>query len=93
MQTQSDAHTSASETIRVFARVRPLLPRERGYGEAVKLDGNQITVASEISTKVAQYRFDKILSPVTKQVGVFECVKPLIDDVLAGYNSTVCDAL
>ena len=63
--------------IRVLARVRP----------------SKRSVITESDTEIVlrdkKFYYDRVLTTQSKQVSVFEAVRPLIQDALDGYNATV----
>ena len=80
-----------AETIRVVARVRPLLPSELQAGEelSVQLRGNDIMVSSVFSGAPSVFRMDQVVVPEESQEDVFEIIKPQLSEALGGFNTTV----
>jgi len=78
------------ESIRVAVRVRPYMKQELGRGNVIFIDPN-----NETKIKVGKDNnyyegiYDKIFGFYSKQLEIFEFVKPLIYDVLEGINCTV----
>lgn len=73
--------------IRVLARVRPLLDKEKAAGEELPvkvLNEENVRVTSEKNEK--EYEFDRVFAPVEGQDKVFEEVVALLTSVLDGYN-------
>ena len=78
------------ESIRVAVRVRPYMKNELGKGNVIFLDPNEenkIKIGKDNNFYEGTY--DKIFGFHSKQLEIFEFVKPLIQDVLEGINSTV----
>ena len=91
--------------IRVFARVRPVLPDERkmaeerqGAGGAdvvtefpAESAGRDLVVKREGAREGsdAKFEFDKVFDPASTQEQVFETVSPLITSVMDGVNVTL----
>jgi hypothetical protein len=79
------------ENIRVVCRVRPLNKKEQKERDSCCL--NHSTQSIEIFNSVGQYpfEFDQIFGENTSQSDVFQCCAvPLIEDVLNGFNATIC---
>ena len=75
-----------NEGMKVFVRVRPPISREVEYPTAVTvLGGHNIHIRTE---KVqASCSYDNVFDEISDQTSVFERIKPLLSDVLAGYNA------
>ena len=77
--------------IRVICRVRPVLEVERKAGAGEEVDVTDIVSDEDImiqkdpQTK-ARYEYDRVFSPVSQQLEVFDAVQPLCVSVLDGYN-------
>lgn len=72
------------QNIQVFARCRPLNPHERRGPVEVFEDKREIKVDKK------PFHFDQVFRPESKQIDVYRVVvKPLIDQVLQGFNCTV----
>jgi kinesin family protein 11 len=85
--------TPNKQNIRVLCRVRPLNELEKANSAALTSleyqNDNSVTVNIDFATQQS-FSFDKVFTPTTPQLDVFEdSTKPLIDDILAGYNATV----
>ena len=78
-----------SDRIQVYARVRPVLPRERGEGSAVEASGNSVLVTTFASALPQRFNFDAVLPSSSVQEDAFKLVQPLLDSALQGYNVTV----
>ena len=86
--------------IRVFCRVRPLLPHERAAGEtvAVRCKGtSELTLtttrrsamASSSKEKTSTFNFDEVFSADATQARVWSEVKPLVVSVLDGFHACI----
>lgn len=78
------------ESIRVAIRVRPYMKNELGRGNIIFLDennDNKIKVGKDNNYYEGVY--DKIFGFYSRQLEVFEFIRPLIPDVLDGINCTV----
>jgi hypothetical protein len=76
------------ETLKVFIRVRPPILKEVHLEGAVTVQGDQvISIISD--NKEATCTYDHIFNERIKQDEVFEFVKPLLIDVVAGVNSCI----
>ncbi|EAN78855.1 C-terminal motor kinesin, putative [Trypanosoma brucei brucei TREU927] len=74
--------------IRVYCRVRPLLPREVAAGHTNIMDfpsADEIRV-NDPAGRQKVYEFDEVYPPHAPQARVFEDTSPLIDSVVDGYN-------
>lgn len=80
------------QNIQVFVRCRPLNTHERRPVVEVKPEKNEIKVLDK-STKTQDtknFYFDQVFDGVTKQIEIYNSVvRPLIDQVLMGFNCTV----
>eukprot|EP00873_Tetraselmis_striata_P039071 jgi/Tetstr1/459335/TSEL_004730.t1 len=92
----SPENRTGSSNVHVVVRIRP--NPEGETGSTVEVHGSQpallLRPTSVTSTPLATnrrlYEFDAVLGPDSKQGDVFRCVgQPLVDNCLAGYNSTV----
>lgn len=86
--------------IRVFCRVRPMLPHEPPEGMATiaypdqEADSKEIAVQGPeersslgtITTKTHAYSFDHVFGPSSKNLDVFEEISQLVQSALDGYN-------
>ena len=66
---------------------RAQMEREHGGKTCVKTDDVSIEVESVDGS--FPFAFDSVFSPESTQAEVFDTVRPLIDDVLGGYNATI----
>lgn len=74
--------------IRVYCRVRPLLPFEEsaGHKNIMKYPADGEISYIDSSGRPKKFEFDQVYSPKTTQEKVFEDTAPLIDSVVDGYN-------
>lgn len=75
--------------IRVYCRVRPMLPFEKSRGQAVAVsvpDDMTITHQWKDEKKDREYVFDSVFTPDIKQEQVFESTKHLVQSAVDGYN-------
>ncbi|PKY56924.1 kinesin-domain-containing protein [Rhizophagus irregularis] len=78
--------------IRVVCRFRPQNSRERREGgiPIIKYDDNGDSCRMEGKEFQGNFTFDRIFQPETQQKFFFdESIKPIVDDVIKGYNGTV----
>lgn len=89
---------SDSASIQVAVRVRPLNERELKHNTLPVLSAssekNEVTLIKTTGGTTARqqrtvYNFDAVFSDYSTQRDVFEKVRPLVDDVLCGYEGTV----
>ena len=77
-----------SSKVKVVVRCRPLLPREKTSGKPsiqVSKDRKQVAMGDG-----KQYIFDNVYDENCPQEQIYNnCVKPLIESCLNGYNATV----
>ncbi|KAG8347358.1 Microtubule binding Kinesin motor domain [Trypanosoma vivax] len=74
--------------IRVYCRVRPLLPREISAGHTSIMEfpsSDEIKLVDQ-NGRPKSYEFDEVYPPDAPQSKVFEDTSPLIDSVVDGYN-------
>lgn len=74
--------------IRVYCRVRPMLPFEvsAGYTNIMKYPAEDEISFIDASGRPKKFEFDEVYPPQTTQSKVFEDTSPLIDSVVDGYN-------
>jgi len=80
--------------IRVFCRVRPLLPHEKtaNQEEVLEFPGNdQLSIGRRQADKTSiasdrTFQFDRVFAQHTSQAEVFKDVQPLVLSVVDGYN-------
>uniref|UniRef100_A0A7S0WQ45 Kinesin motor domain-containing protein n=1 Tax=Chlamydomonas leiostraca TaxID=1034604 RepID=A0A7S0WQ45_9CHLO len=75
--------------IRVYCRVRPILPFETDKGQAFGLnlpDELTVTHAWKDEKKPREYNFDQVFNPAVSQEAVFEDTRHLIQSAVDGYN-------
>ncbi|CAA0815322.1 P-loop containing nucleoside triphosphate hydrolases superfamily protein, partial [Striga hermonthica] len=77
--------------IRVYCRIRPFLPGQKGkqsITEYIGENGELIVVNPSKQGKEARrsFKFDKVYGPTSTQEEVFSDIEPLIQSVLDGYN-------
>lgn len=75
--------------VRVAARVRPLLPRERALNCCSCVSVHQDTQQVVVGTR-RTFAFDVVFDTQAAQSEVYEaCVAPLVEGCLQGYNATI----
>jgi len=75
--------------IRVYCRVRPMLPFEKNRGQEISVsvpDDMTITHAWKSEAKDREYVFDSVFTPDIRQEVVFESTKHLVQSAVDGYN-------
>ncbi|KAK7483515.1 hypothetical protein BaRGS_00025189 [Batillaria attramentaria] len=89
------------QTIKIFARIKPTKPGKTGLYETDEDDEGfprlTVTVPRELASgfinnkrETYKFRFDRCFDQATPQDEVFQHVaKPVIDNVLQGYNGTI----
>lgn len=76
------------QNIQVFARCRPISGNERRSVVEVSQEKREVKVISQYENKT--FYFDQVFAPESKQIDVYRTVvRPLIDQVLLGFNCTV----
>lgn len=90
----SKSREDAGSNIKVVARFRPIISIEAGLPEGrsdIYTFPNDTTVQVDHGKDLYDtFIYDKVYSPATEQEEIFEFVgKPIIQDVLTGYNGTV----
>ncbi len=76
--------SAGTDRIRVIARIRPLNCKPCCLVDEEKTG---ISIATSLNTK--SYRLDRILDGAADQHEVFKFVEPLIDDAIAGINTSL----
>lgn len=86
-----DKQTSVEDkNVKVFCRFRPCNETElkNGATRMIRLEGNVVHLPQE--TKENKYFYDKVFDEKATQEQVYTAVgKPLIDEILQGYNATI----
>lgn len=74
--------------IRVYCRVRPMLPKERegGYTDIMSYPSTDELKFVDANGRPKLFEFDEVYPPDAPQVKVFEDTSPLIDSVVDGFN-------
>lgn len=75
--------------IRVYCRIRPLLPGDNGKQTTIEYIGEngELVVASKQGKDGNRlFKFNKVFGPASSQAEVFSDTQPLIRSVLDGYN-------
>lgn len=76
------------EGLKVLVRVRPPISKEIKHATAVGVRGNcQVFVESEKHSINCSY--DHVFHELADQSDVFEKIRPLLSDVLAGINACI----
>ena len=78
-------------SVRVCVRIRPLLSHEAGQSVEIRTtsNANQLECGTKKGRAKKHFTFDHLCGMQSSQDGVYECVKPLVGNVLAGKNATV----
>jgi kinesin family protein 11 len=83
-------------SVRVAVRVRPMSEREKAKDTlpvvTASTEKAEVTLIRGSSNRQQRqtYSFDQVHSSFSSQRDVFETTRPLVVDVLAGYEATVC---
>lgn len=75
--------------IRVFCRIRPLLPDEVAQQQpsaVTLLEGHSIAVLNSATTRTQTFDFDRVFDEHSSQAQIFEEVEPVLTSVLDGYH-------
>ncbi|KAG5507000.1 hypothetical protein JKF63_05746 [Porcisia hertigi] len=74
--------------IRVYCRVRPLLPKEiaDGHKNVMSFPSQGEVKFMDSNGRPKIFEFDEVYSPAVPQASVFEDTAPLIDSVVDGFN-------
>ncbi|XP_020554260.1 kinesin-like protein KIN-14P [Sesamum indicum] len=77
--------------IRVYCRIRPFLPGQKGKQSIVEYIGENgelivVNPAKQGKEGRRSFKFDKVYGPTATQAEVFSDTQPLIQSVLDGYN-------
>ncbi|CAG8567315.1 5047_t:CDS:10 [Diversispora eburnea] len=86
------SNSNAGNNIKVVCRFRPQNSREirEGGVPIIDYDENGETCRMEGKEFQGNFTFDRIFPPDTTQKAVFdESIKPIVDEVISGYNGTV----
>ena len=89
------ASTMDAASVQVAVRVRPMSERENKANTlpvtTASSDKNEITLIRGSGNRQQRqtYNFDAVFSDYSSQRDVFEKVRPMVDDVLCGYEGTV----
>ena len=75
------------EVIQVFIRVRPPISKEKHENAVTTSGGQAITVRSEKHDITCKY--DKVFDGTSSQSEVFDAVRPLLSNVLNGFNACI----
>ena len=93
---RSPRSSSASSSVQVVVRLRPLNDREQKHGTlpvvSASTGDKTVTVIKGQGTRQVKssYKFDNVFTSFSTQEDVFEAtLQPIIRDVLLGYESTV----
>ena len=90
--------TEQSTAVRVAVRVRPMNERENKGNTlpvvTASTDKNEVTLIRGAGNRQTRqtFSFDAVHSSFSTQVEVFDTVRPLIADVMGGFEATVCCA-
>ncbi|KAI5660195.1 hypothetical protein M9H77_28988 [Catharanthus roseus] len=77
--------------IRVYCRIRPFLPGQKGRDTIIEYVGENGELGVTNPSKQGKegrrsFKFNKVYGPAAKQADVFSDIQPLIQSVLDGYN-------
>jgi hypothetical protein len=72
--------------IRVYVRIRPILPDETTTGNCLSCNDSEVSVTDLLTKKVSKFEFERVFSPEATQELVFQDVQPLVTSILDGYN-------
>ncbi|KAK6128118.1 hypothetical protein DH2020_038149 [Rehmannia glutinosa] len=77
--------------IRVYCRIRPFLPGQKGKQSIIEYIGENgelvvLNPAKQGKEGRRSFKFDKVYGPTSTQADVFSDTQPLIQSVLDGYN-------
>ncbi|CAG9330523.1 unnamed protein product [Blepharisma stoltei] len=83
-----------ASNIKVVCRFRPLIDIElqlpENKAEHYSFPDDSTVSVAHSNSNPDNFIYDKVFPPNTEQPDIFECVgKPIIEDILAGYNGTV----
>ena len=89
-----DALSDLQGNIRVFTRIRPVLPHDthtHDGGERIILagDGGDCVVVSQPGRPAKSFSFDRVFAPSDSQASIMGEVAPLVTALLDGYNGCV----
>ena len=89
-----DALSEVQGNIRVFTRIRPILPHDKlahDGGERVILasDGGDCVVVSQPGRPTKSFSFDRVFAASDTQASIMSEVAPLVTSLLDGYNGCV----
>lgn len=85
----------STQKIKVFVRCRPLNEKENGFAVEVSPEKNEVKVLERHNSSInshdtKNFYFDQVFDPQARQEDVYKTiVRPLIDQVLLGFNCTV----
>nr|XP_018263894.1 uncharacterized protein I303_03770 [Kwoniella dejecticola CBS 10117]OBR86052.1 hypothetical protein I303_03770 [Kwoniella dejecticola CBS 10117] len=81
---------SISKSIACHVRLRPTCPNDGFVNpDAIKISGNSISAMNKENDKRYHFDLDKCHDAPSTQEEVFECVKPMIEQAIAGQNTTI----
>ncbi|RYY83529.1 hypothetical protein EON63_11050 [archaeon] len=81
---------STRQNVKVVARVRPTNQKEVAMGGVTCVKHSQTNIEVLVDGNPNAFNFDRIFGAESTQEEVFqETARPLIEDVLAGYNATI----
>lgn len=81
---------STRQNVKVVARVRPTNQKEVNMGGVTCVKHSQTNIEVVVDGNPNAFNFDRIFGAESTQEEVFqETARPLIEDVLAGYNATI----
>lgn len=81
---------ASRQNVRVICRIRPTNQKEISSGGITCVKYSDVSIEIMHESAQSNFNFDRIFGADSTQVQVFEeSARPLIGDVLSGYNATI----